>query len=362
MENMKIATNQENTTMKNRAPGLDLLRCLGLFLVVSFHGFLCNGYYYEVQQGMYMWLAGSFRWFSCCCIGLFLMLTGYLKSDRTHWRDCWKGLIPVLLGYCLTTALAVPYRHFYMGETQSVIQWIRSILRFTVNDYSWYVPMYIGLTLISPFVNLLLQHLHNTRQLLALAAVLLGITAVPGIWPGWLPDYWYFAYPLSYYVLGATVRRLQPKLPVWLGLLGAAAMALVMGTVTVLRAWGTVNAGPAWEFGDVWIVWMVLCLFLGLYRVKLPGKVSRVLAVCSGGCYGGFLLSWMLDNTVYRWGARCGVPINSWQMFLCVTIPIFLVSLGLGILLQYLTRCLIRCGKRILKRPTAVDSGEMPRH
>ncbi|MBQ7871111.1 MAG: DUF2079 domain-containing protein [Oscillospiraceae bacterium] len=101
--------------MQKREPALDLLRCLALLLVVSFHSFLNNGYYSEAQRGTAMWLAGSFRWLSVCCIGLFLMLTGYLKSGKTEVGACHRGFIPVLLGYLLASAISIPIRHFWLG-------------------------------------------------------------------------------------------------------------------------------------------------------------------------------------------------------------------------------------------------------
>ena len=48
--------------MNKRESGLDLLRCLAFLFVVIFHSFLNNGYYHQPQVGIFMWLAGSFRW------------------------------------------------------------------------------------------------------------------------------------------------------------------------------------------------------------------------------------------------------------------------------------------------------------
>ena len=53
--------------MKERKAGLDLLRCTALLLVVTFHSYLNNGYYYEAQTGVDMFLAGSARWLRTAC-------------------------------------------------------------------------------------------------------------------------------------------------------------------------------------------------------------------------------------------------------------------------------------------------------
>ena len=43
------------------------------------------------------------------------------------------------------------------------------------------------------------------------------------------PAYWVSAYPLLYYVLGAAIRRFQPKIPTWAGLTGALGIAVILG-------------------------------------------------------------------------------------------------------------------------------------
>lgn len=205
---------QEVSFLMKREPGLDLLRCVALLCVITFHGFLYNGYYREPQAGGAMLLAGSVRWLSVSCVGLFLMLAGYLKSGRTELRACYRGLPSVLLGYLLAAAVSIPVRHFFLGDPQPLFIWVRRLLGFRGVYYGWYVEMYVGLMLLSPFVNRGLMAQPSRGGLLALGAVLLAVTALPGATPLELaPAYWRSMYPLTYYVLGALVRRFQPEIP-----------------------------------------------------------------------------------------------------------------------------------------------------
>lgn len=141
--------------LEKRESGLDLLRVVALLFVVTFHSYLNNGYYYEAQMGIPMLLAGSFRWLSTCCVGLFLMLTGYLKSDRTGIKDCYRALVPVFLGYLIAAAISIPVRHFVFGDRQSLAIWLKRLFGFSAVYYGWYVGMYLGLTMLSPFLDLL---------------------------------------------------------------------------------------------------------------------------------------------------------------------------------------------------------------
>ena len=156
-----------------------MVRCVAFLLVVIFHSFLNNGYYYESQTGIWMLLAGSVRWFSTACIGLFLMLTGWLKASSVDAKAAWRGLPAVLVGYILAAAISIPVRHFVLGEQQTFAEWFFRLLRFNGVYYGWYVEMYIGLILLSPFVNRLLKSLNRSYQLL-LCGIMIALTALPG--------------------------------------------------------------------------------------------------------------------------------------------------------------------------------------
>lgn len=330
-----------------REPGLDLLRCVALLCVITFHGFLYNGYYREHQAGAAMLLAGSVRWLSVSCVGLFLMLTGYLKSGRTELRACYRGLPSVLLGYLLAAAVSIPVRHFFLGDPQPLFIWVRRLLGFRGVYYGWYVEMYVGLMLLSPFVNRGLMAQPSWGGLLALGAVLLAVTALPGATPLELaPAYWRSMYPLTYYVLGALVRRFQPEIPPWAGLAGALLTALGLGAATVLSTGGDLSGAFTQEFGDLWIVVMVVCLFVGLYRVRPGGRLGRLLSWGAGGCFGGYLLSHLLDAWCYRLIPGWRTPGRYPLLFLTVTVPIFLCSILGGKLLELGCKQLLKLGRR----------------
>lgn len=345
--------------MNKRESGLDLLRCLALLFVVTFHSFLQNGYYHQPQVGLSMYLADSFRWLSASCIGLFLMLTGYLKSEKTDFGSCYRGLLPVLFSYFIASVISIPVRHFAFDDTQSFTAWCSRLIRFNGVYYGWYVEMFLGLALLIPFVNLALSRLQSTKSLLGFAAVMLFLTALPGITRrNIFPDYWRITYPITYYILGAIVRRLQPKIKPWLGIAGALGIAAILGAATVLSTDETVSKALAWEFQDLWIVGIVLCLFLALYRAKVPSFIGRLLAFAAGGCYGGYLLSHLLDNWCYKLFSQWSTPKMYGLLFVCVTVPIFIVSILLGVPLEKIAKWLSAQGIRLLKRLT----GKRPDH
>lgn len=322
--------------MKNEkhSPGLDLIRCLAAFLIVIFHSFIQSGFYYIPQMGLSMWFAGSIRWISLACIGLFLMLTGYLKSNKTDLYSCYRGFLPVFISYLFCSAISIPVQHFVFGQKFPLTQWLKYFLSFNGVSYGWYLSMYLCLTLISPFINILLKHLTN-KALLLFAFVLVCISALPGAtsWPI-APEFWRNLYPLTYYVLGATIRRMQPKIAPWVGLILAVAMAFAMGTVSVLSTDGELASGITWSFHDLWVAFIVVCLFLSLYKLKIPHRFRKALALGASGSLGVLMFSHLLDAWCYGLFPWLREPKRYLLLVLCICIPIYLICLVLGNILQ----------------------------
>lgn len=343
--------------MIKREFGVDLIRCLGLFCVVNLHAFLKNGFYSESQMGITMWAADSFRWLFFGCNGIFMMLTGYLKSTHPVNRTYFRGLWAVLLSYILTCVISFPIRHFLIGEALSLGQWIEKLVTFA--NYGWYVEMYIGLYLLSPIVNLALVQLSRPRELLGIAGSLVILTALPSATPlNLAPDFWGGMYPLTYYVIGAVIRRLQPQVKPWLGLLGAAVIAMGLGLVSILTTDAGFSSGFTQGYGGFWVTAMVTCLFLGLYRVHAGPGLGKALAWAAGGCFEGYILSRLLDVWVYARFPQWHSPEKYPLLFLCVTIPIFIASVLMGKLIHTPVEWMVR--RR--KRPAPVEKSEHPQY
>lgn len=315
--------------MVRRESGPDLIRCLGLLCVNGVHAFLYNGFYSEPQMGAAMFGADCFRWFFFCCNGIFLMLTGYLKATKPVNKSYYRGVLAVLLGYVLTCLVSFPIRHFLLGEKLTLLQWIEKGVTF--GNYGWYVEMYLGLMLLSPLVNITMAQIKKDSHLVLLAAVFVFVTSAHSATTlNLVPDFWTNAYPLTYYVIGGVIRRLQPKCSSLLCLSCTALTAMGLSAVSLLATDEGFSKGFSQGYGGFWIMVMVTLLFLGLYRVQPPKTVSRVLAWAAGGCFEGYMLSRLLDVWVYDLVPQWHTPAKYPLIFLCITIPIYILSICMG--------------------------------
>lgn len=321
----------EKMLLAERKPGVDLFRLLGLLFVNGLHAFLYNGFYDEPQVGVTIWVADSFRWLFFGCNGMFMLLTGYLKTIKPWNRKYYKGLLAVLIGYVLTCVISYPIRYFLLGEKDGFMVWVERF--YTFSNYSWYVEMYIGLILLSPALNLALDSMQTPRQIWLLTGSVVLVTTLPTITPlNLLPDWWTALYPLGYYMIGAAIRRTKLKIPAVAGLLGAALCAAGMGLASLLTTnGGKFNTGFAQGgYGGFWTTLMVTCLFIGVYRFRAGKRTGKLLSFCAAGVFEGYILSRLLDVWIYKTVKFWHSPESYILIFLCITIPVFLVSILAG--------------------------------
>ena len=83
-------------------------------------------------------------------------------------------------------------------------------------------------------------------------------------------------------------------------------------------------------YGGFWITAIGVFLFLGLYRLPIGNKCAKALAWLAGGCFEGYILSRLFDVWVYAQFPQWHCPEKYPIAYVCITIPIFIVSLLLG--------------------------------
>ena len=143
--------------------GLDLTRILAFLAVPSVHFFLNSTYYDTAIVGPRMALMTVMRTAFMVCVPLYMLLSGYLSAGkhipltRSSLLGYYKKLLPIFLTYALSTGVILLYRVLWLGEEQTIRSAVKNLLGF--QQYSWYMNMYFGLLLLTPFLNALWQSL-----------------------------------------------------------------------------------------------------------------------------------------------------------------------------------------------------------
>ena len=319
---------------KQREFGLDLVRAAAVTLVLSVHFFMNTDFYSAPLQSVGTAVASFVRMACTTCVPMFMVLTGWLCIDRRWSPGYYRKLLPILLTYALAGCLCMAFSVFGQGAGISPLGAVRRLLDFSAAPYGWYIEMYIGLFMLSPFINAAWKGLDD-RGRLALVITMLVVTAVPTVvnmkWKI-MPSWWTGIYPLTYDVLGAWLREHPIRARGWVLILGWLGLAAVTGGFTFAVRQGDVFIYAAWNnWGSLLVVGETVCLFSLLVRCKgtgVPAPVRWCVCKLSQLSLPLYMLSYITDQLFYR-PMKAAIPdIMSRFPWMPVIVPAGLVCAG----------------------------------
>lgn len=292
-----------------RICGLDLIRVVAIFFVIAGHFFVLNTSYRNVPfTGMSMFLQGMMNSVFTVGVPLFMMLTGYLNIRKTPTMKYYKGMVRVLVAYLFFSIVTIAFRIYYLGEELSLVQWVLKVFDYSAIPYAWYIEMWIGLALLTPFLNYLWKAIPTMKQKLLLIASLFVMTSLPDLCNRYgiylMPGYFAQAcYPLMFYFMGTFIREYQPTIKAWLGWGIILSMAIVTPLANCLIFRGGYNVvqiagGP----GGVFLTWIAVAIFLMLYRrdISVP-SIKKWVTHCSMVSLEMYLCCYIFDQLYYPW-------------------------------------------------------------
>lgn len=336
------------TQAKRRDFSLDLARAAAGVLTLSVHFFLNNGFYDTPVAGKTMLAACVVRMLCMSCVPLFLLLTGYTCVNRKWSKEYYRKLLPVLFTYLLAGAACLAFRVIWEGERFTLWGIVRQFTVYAAAPYAWYIEMYIGLFLLSPFFNAAWHALEDGGKR-ALVLTLVCLTALPGVvnqYRELFPAWWMRIYPLTYYALGAWLREHPLRFRGWQLLACWAGLAVFVG----MKGYRTAGGGTYLQmsedqWGSLALTVQSVCLFSCLGRTK-GERVPRPLRWCVDRvarlALPMYLVSYIADRIIYPVLARA-VPEAHHRLFaMPVVVPVVvLCSLLLAQLVDWAVGALV---------------------
>ena len=139
--------------------------------------------------------------------------------NKTISKQYYKGCIRVLVAYLFFSIITILFRKYWLDVDFSFRHIIGSILRFNAVPYGWYIEMWIGLFLLTPFLNMMYKAVPTQRQKQILILTLCALTALPYSFNqyGWhlVPGFWEICYPLTFFFIGSYIHEYKPRIDSW---------------------------------------------------------------------------------------------------------------------------------------------------
>ena len=320
----------ENNRVK-RDIGLDFTRIFAFFSVVSVHFFLNTDFYKRPINGVKMQMLVGARTFFMVCVPLFLLLTGYLqggkKIDLTKRGivSYYKKLRPILIRYILSMLLVYLFLILAHREDFSIKNTLYGTLGF--KHYAWYVNMYIGLFLLTPFLNIIWNEIEGKSVHLILVLVFASLTILPsivniydlnsfaGIFAKFdgkkivhlIPDWWINLFPITYYFIGAYINKYVriKSLDTSKILTLLVGSVILSGIYNVFRSHGGNFVSRYWNsWGSFENTLNAVLVFLLINKLS-PSRVGisfgKVVGKISSLTFSAYLISAVTDKFVYAY-------------------------------------------------------------
>lgn len=283
-----------------RSIGLDLLRSVAACSVVAVHFSLNTNFYNTPISNWNMCLQEFLRCFFMTCVPIFMMLTGFLNAKKTVSNEYYKGVFKILSAYFFYTALAILFRIFYSQENFTLFQWLEKIVRFSANEYGWYIEMYLGLFLLIPFLNILYQNIPTQKEKQILIITLALMTANTSILLGFsiLPAFWTAIYPLTYYFIGSYVKEYKPAIDKKIVLVSI----LVLLFTATITAFFLEKSLVYFYFNSPIVMISATIIFVALYDFDFKNNILRlILTKISLLSLDIYLCSYIFDKIYYTY-------------------------------------------------------------
>lgn len=346
MENTTLLKANMTEKPKEYNYGLDIIRIIAMFFVVSLHS-LAQSFNLSNIRGGLLLITGCIEYCSWVAVPLFLLLTGYLYYNKTPTWNYYKKIFIFLFEYFMCCLVVWAFKGLILKEQIKLGKGLLLILTRKFADYSWYIEMFVGLFLVAPFINLCYKNISNKNLKLLLMLFLFCIFSVTSTttFLGW--NYWLTAYPIMYYCFGLFIREYQPKIRKhWCVLL----LILVSMFETYLSVYYyeyfTVDNAT-----NVFSVAVAILIFLLFYDLKSKtGKkpIHSVFRNIANLSIFSFLLSSIFDKLAKIYIFSRITTYNNIVYVTYITIVIkFTATILLSIIVSLITKLLIKLFKLI---------------
>ena len=171
--------------------------------------------------------------------------------------------------------------------------------------------MYIGLFLLTPFLNMIHKSINSAKEYKIFLIILVFLTGTPAFFNSLssrtsgfkifaLSDWWTMIYPITYYFIGAYLKRYPVKLSKKILALSLASVIALETLLTLFYSWNKPFANIIGDYGSILIAAKTVLFFLIFYDVEIKNKrLSGIISTISVLSLDIYLASYISDKLVY---------------------------------------------------------------
>lgn len=169
-----------NFTPKKRDTNIELLRILIMVLIIMSH-YACHGGAYDMSDGLNKYIAAGLVLGGKISVDVFIMITGYYMVNSNFKFIRIIRLELTVIFYSIAFYLIACL--LWKIDTWNFLFIRNSLLPVitNMNDAYWFIPGYIAIILITPFVNIVVERLSKKSFQILLMILVISVSIIPSI-------------------------------------------------------------------------------------------------------------------------------------------------------------------------------------
>ena len=314
-----------------RNANIERVRILSMLMVLTMHALAKSGALYDSGATVYWWVEAL----CVCAVDVFVMITGYYSVTAPFRSERILRVLVIVWSWSLLNSLIVAV---VMRQPLTPASIVRMLIPVLSKKY-WFVNAWLGMMVLSPYVNLLVRSLTREQFRFLLGFLLLAMVLRPTLLPReWGQDdsmgltMFFF---LTLYVLAAWIRLYSNPAHLrlswlWLGYL--AFSLLILGSRALFLRLGTSDATAMHWYGydsAPVVAQAVLLLLIGLNGKTISGRAAGVVSALAKNSFAVYIIHFSLNpilwTRVLHLGRWIGTP---WKGILAVLAAVALVYLA----------------------------------
>ena len=332
---------------------IDIIKVVSLLLVIGVHFFLYTGYYsinYSITNSIFIVL----RNICMACVPLFIIVTGYLNRNKVWSKKYYLNIGRVYLLYSLAMFILTLVDNKYVINTTLFKTALINILNYKY--YGWYITMYVGLMLLTPIINLAFKNIDESMRKYAVINIILAIS-IPvtlvdlfsnvrySILAHILPNWWYYTWPLMYYIIGVAFAYNKNAIK---DFFKKTRLLFLLTLIISTLLYYVLNIH--WEFRthvNIFIGIITTCIFSWLLNldINVNSKLRTAIIFVSNNTLLAYLLSYIVDNITYPFVNQ----ITNMNMRLCLFPVVVVLNFILTIILVIIVRIILSALSKSIK-------------
>lgn len=347
-ENLKIITNRRNI-------GLEWLRIVSMLMIILLHSIDHSGLYESLLPGTALYYVEEFMYAAVqVCVNCFVLISGYfLVTSKFKLKKLGQLWVEVVF-YALVIRLVM----IAMGQVDFSITSVLSCFAPVITGRYWFITIYFGMYLLSPFYNIAIRAMNKNQHKTLLVVLFVLFSVLISIHPslkgmnsgnGWgLAWFTVLYFTAAYFRLYYTPCK-ESSLKYFAVFLACPILMLIVLFISQLLNIGVVTSivNNFWRYDSVFAYIASVSLLLAFLNAnfKSDNRISKFAVYMSSATLGVYLIHSHADVCINKWWQAIGMTSNldAWWFVLYqifVVIAIFLVCAVIDLIRQQLFKLL----------------------